>query len=806
MLSKARSFDLSRPRWRKVIADLWESKTRTLLVVASIAAGVFAVGTLTAAYSIMSKDINVSYAAIRPFNIDITTTGFYEDFARQISQVPGVDKVEGRRIFNVRTKTGDDNWESLTLIGVQDLDNFQINLLSLVEGNLSPKSGEILVSQDFIRNAGYVLGDRVEIEFPAGETHFYSVAGIVTDMANSGPTYQTSANVYLSIDDLDQAGYGTFFNRLIATVDGAGDDEKFIDQVSANVRDKVERNGRPVFRINTGLTTEHPMASSVLAILGVLAALATLITLLSSSLIFNTLNALLVQHKRQIGVMILVGGQKRQILGMYIALIIAYSLISLAITVPLGAIAGYVFSEFMATLLGATIQGFRVIPLAVILQVIIAILVPLGAGYFPVDRATKVDVRTALSTDTSASASAGIDRLNQLTSRFKRVPRPILLSIRNTFRRTGRLILTVFTLTMAGGVFIAVFNVRSSMENLMSELMEHFLGDLTVSFSQPYPISRVRQILLPIPGVEEIEGWGGIGGEIWTNNDELVSNIAISSAPSDTQLLDPEIVAGRWLFSNERNALVISDSIYDTYPDLVPGDFLRIKLPGERVEDWEVVGIFRFISMLGDPLAYADFNVLASIFNTQNMATSYRVITTEHDIEFQESLSGYINDLLVERGFKVGAVVGGESLREERSQGINILVIMLLIMAILTAFVGSIGLTGTMGMNVIERTREIGVMRAIGAVDFRVLQSVVIEALVIGVITWILAIFLSFPISLLLLQIIGAAMLGSSPTLIFTPLGIFIWLIVVAILSVIASILPARNAVRLTINEVLSYE
>jgi putative ABC transport system permease protein len=127
-------------------------------------------------------------------------------------------------------------------------------------------------------------------------------------------------------------------------------------------------------------------------------------------------------------------------------------------------------------------------------------------------------------------------------------------------------------------------------------------------------------------------------------------------------------------------------------------------------------------------------------------------------------------------------------------------------MAILTAFVGSIGLTGTMSINVLERTREIGVMRTVGAVDTVIMQSVIIEALVIGLITWILAIGVSFPISSLLLRIIGEAMAGSAMTLSFTPLGILLWLVVVIFLSVFASIMPARKAARLTINEVLAYE
>jgi len=271
-------------------------------------------------------------------------------------------------------------------------------------------------------------------------------------------------------------------------------------------------------------------------------------------------------------------------------------------------------------------------------------------------------------------------------------------------------------------------------------------------------------------------------------------------------LLDPEIIAGRWLLPGESYSIVVSDSIYDWFPDLLAGDEILLKIPGETETYYEVVGIFRFISMLGDPIAYADFDFMSNLTGTANLASSFRLITSNHDIEFQDSLTVFVNDLLTEKGFVVASVEGGEAIRQDRSAGINILVIILLVMALLTAFVGSIGLTGTMGMNVIERTREIGIMRAIGAVDFAIMQSVVIEALVIGLITWVLALVLSYPISVFLLSIIGAAILGSAPLLIVTPTGILIWLAVVIGLSIVASILPARNAAKLTINEVLSYE
>jgi len=127
-------------------------------------------------------------------------------------------------------------------------------------------------------------------------------------------------------------------------------------------------------------------------------------------------------------------------------------------------------------------------------------------------------------------------------------------------------------------------------------------------------------------------------------------------------------------------------------------------------------------------------------------------------------------------------------------------------MALLTAVVGSVGLAGTMSINVLERTREIGVMRTIGAVDAAIMQAVIIEGLVIGLVTWVLAIGLSFPISLVLVNIVGQAIMGSAMPLTLTPLGALVWLAVVSGLSVVASLWPARNAARLTINEVLAYE
>jgi putative ABC transport system permease protein len=797
--------NLFKPRWSKVLSDLWDNKLRTLLVVGSIAVGVFSVGTIVNAYVILSQDIGITYAQRNPANIDITTDPFHEDFVRSIENIPGVTDAEGRQMVKVRASIDGETWQGLRLIALKDFEDLNINLLRAIEGTTTPDRREVIISQDFLNSTGFQLGDQIEIEMPDGSTNSLPLVGLVSDQVTNGSDFMGGASAYISLETLEWLGGSNYFNHLYVRVEGNANDDE-IASIAVTIEDKIERNNLQVYRTKLQMSDEHPMASIVLALLGVLGALGALILVLSSSLIVNTLNALLTQHLRQIGVMKLVGARSAQILGMYILLILAYGLVALGIALPLGSAAGYAFAEFITGFINAELLGFRVIPLATLLQVLIALLIPLIAGFIPVRSGSKINVRQVISNDRPGAQSANAGIFNRLSEGMQWLSRPIQLSFRNTFRRKSRLLLTIFTLTIAGAIFIGVFNVRSSMDHFMGQISQHFKADISLGFSQPYPITRIEQVVLPIPGVVDLEGWGTASIDVLDPDDNVIEKIAILAPPADTKLVDPDMLAGRWVLPGERKALVVSDTIYDFYPDLEPGNSIHVEAPDKTQEDWTIVGIFRFTGMMDDTLAYADFDFISDELGLPNQALTYRVITSEHSIEQQEQVSKTLDKLLRERNFMVNEVKAGLVTQAQSAKGINILIIFLLVMALLTAFVGSIGLTGTMGMNVLERTREIGVMRAIGAVDSEIVKSVVIEGGVIGLITWVFAALLSFPISGFLLKIVSEAMLGSPMPLTYTFQGFVIWLATVLILSVVASILPARNAASLTIREVLAYE
>jgi putative ABC transport system permease protein len=284
----------------------------------------------------------------------------------------------------------------------------------------------------------------------------------------------------------------------------------------------------------------------------------------------------------------------------------------------------------------------------------------------------------------------------------------------------------------------------------------------------------------------------------------VAENMNMLAPPAESKLVNPILVEGRWILPGDVKKLAVSEAIFGPFPDLKAGDTLRLRFNG-REEDWQVVGIFKFVGKEGI-LAYAPYEYVSQANNLANQAYTYRIVMDQHDRPYQNQMAEYFDRYFRENGFNVRQAQAGLASLDVAVDSLGILVNFLLIMALLTASVGSMGLTGTMGMNVLERTREIGIMRAVGAVDSVIMRTVIAEGVVIGLLSFGLAIILSIPFTYLLSTIVSLAVFETPIQVVFTPTGYLIWLAMVLVLSALASILPARNAARLTIREVLAYE
>ncbi|HQX01430.1 MAG TPA: ABC transporter permease, partial [Anaerolineales bacterium] len=712
-----------------------------------------------------------------------------------------------------------DKWTAFDMVAFSDFEQNTINLLTPIEGKNIPDKREVVLELGALDHIDVKVGDTVEFQLQDGSLKTMKVVGVVQDTAMGAGDFLASPYGYISMDTLQYLQQPDSYNRAYVTVGAGGDDISYIREVGAELKDKLEKNGTLVVRTRYAMTHEHPLASTVNAILGILLALGILIVFLSSSLIANTLSALLTQHLRHIGVIKLVGGRRTQVLVMYLALIMAFGVLALLIAVPLGGQGAYGLSLFISSQLNFNILGYRIVPMALGIQIAVGLLVPLVAGLAPVINGSRITVLRALSGDLTGDENQPhgqhearvswfdwmmIRATRILASRGIHFPRPFIISLRNTFRRRGRLILTLFTLTMGGAIFIAVFNVRTTLHDYIGAIGKYFAADISLDFDQPYRLREIQQMLGQVDGIVDMEGWQFVSGELLDENSIVLENINIFAPPADSALIQPILVSGRWLRVDDVRKLAMSEAALGYFPNIKPGDHVKLKING-REEDWEVIGIFKFVDREG-VLAYAPYEYISQMNNLVNQSYSFRLVTDQHDRAYQDAKAEELDVFFRERGFNVRVAEAGRASLDTAVESLDTLVVFLLIMAILTAVVGAMGLTGTMGMNVLERTREIGIMRAIGADDRAVMRTIIAEGFVIGFMSFVLAIILSIPFTYLLSTIVSLAVFETPIDVIFTFTGYGIWFGLVLVLSVVASIVPARNAARLTIREVLSYE
>jgi putative ABC transport system permease protein len=510
------------------------------------------------------------------------------------------------------------------------------------------------------------------------------------------------------------------------------------------------------------------------------------------------------QQTRQIGIMKAVGGGNSQVFVMYVVLILAFGLVALGIAVPLANSLAKTFGAGMAQYLNfhpAPYVGYRS---AFIQQVIVALVVPLLAAAWPIYNSVRITVREAISDYGIGGNAKPKDKAISKGALF--LTRPIRLSLRNAYRKKTRLALTLITLVLGGAIFIGVYNLWASFDKTIEEIQGYFLADVNVSFGRYYRFDEVAAIAESVPGVSSVEGWTEYGGTLVSQNkDAAGTQIVFVAPPSTSTLIDPVITAGRWLTTGDENAVVIGNQLLTIFPDLKVGDWLTIKID-EKETQWQIVGVYTITGNTGIPLLYTNYEYISQLVRAPDQVYSLRVLTDQHDAITQRRISDQLQSLYEARGISVSSSqLGADFVRDQKAQT-DILVYFMLSMAAMIAIVGGLGLMGTMSINVLERTREIGVMRAIGASNGDIQGIVIVEGMVVGLISWAISILVSIPITGVLCFGVGMAILTAPMPAVYGVTGIIAWLIFTLFLATIASALPARRASRLTVRDTLAYE
>lgn len=497
-----------------------------------------------------------------------------------------------------------------------------------------------------------------------------------------------------------------------------------------------------------------------------------------------------------------------QIVIMYIVMVLAYGALALAIGIPMGILVGRWAVDFAAELMNVRIVDTSV-PFSVIaMQAFVGLLIPLLAGLWPTFQGVQVTTFQALNDHgiKLAGASSGLaDRLFLGLQKLVPVPRPLIISVRNTVRKKGRLLLTLVTLTLGTALFISVLSVRDSVQQTIDNFMRYHQYDVSVTLSQPVRQEKLAEVASQISGVLANEAWLESTTRRVYTDDTLGESAHLTAVPADTVYMNPTLEAGRWLMPGDERAVVVNTNFMDAEPDVKLGDIVTLDVNGRQAE-WQIVGVLPGSGPITGAAVFVNYEPYTHWVRSVSQVNELLLKTADHTAEAQQQLATTAFTVLEDGGISVERTQTTEAIRERDEFIFNIIIGFLVLMAILLAAVGGLGLTTTMSINIMERIREIGVLRAIGASDRAVRQIVVVEGIFIGLLSWVVGSLLALPLSHVLSDQVGLALMGFPLDYSFATMGMLLWLIIVLVLAAVASLGPARNASKLTIREVLAYE
>lgn len=792
-----------RPRWQKVWRDLWLYRARTLLVILSIAVGVFAVGMIASTWVILAREMPASYATVHPASAILYTEDFNDELLQTISQMNGVADAVGRRTVAVRLQTGADQWTRVELNALSSYKSIPVNKVTSVLGATAPADKAVLVERGGMPIINGQVGSQLTIENADGLRRTLQLTGVAYDPSLPPSTFSGIVYGFINATTLQWLGEPRAYNQLYFTVSEKTDDRDHIQQVTNAVRKQVTRAGVKVFAAWVPTPGEHPTTQIVQAVLMVLAALGVTSLCVSAFLVINTISAVIAQQTRQIGVMKAIGAETRQLQQLYCGMILAYGLIASVIAMPLATLAALQLTRFVGNLLNFDLLSFR-LPLWVFaLELAVGLLTPLLAGWLPIRRGARMSIRDALDNRAAGAANLSTGWLERLLVWLNFGSRPVLLAFRNTFRRKGRLALSLLTLTLGGAIFISIFSVYSSVQRTVESASLSWQYDLAVYFGRDYLSARLEQTLRRSHLLADIESWYVTTTRRQLANQAESDDIEVMAVPAQTQLLSPVLIAGRWLQPDDQTGVVINSQLLDAAPDLHVGSVMTVKL-NERTYQWPIVGIVR--GALDGQRVYINYAAFVRSIRRVGETNTIRLVFKTHAASQLPALVSGLESLMQEVGLRVNFLQTTTDQRGQVQFQFSILLILLTIMALLVMIVGGIGLMGTMSINVLERVGEIGVLRAIGAANRAILGIFLGEGLLIGALSWAMSVPLAYPLSRLLSDQLGLVLLQAPLDFHFSGFGVLCGLIFIVVVAFVATYFPARQATRISVREALNYE
>lgn len=791
------------PLWKKLRSDICADRRRLLLTILALALSLAGLGTMLDVYAVLIREITRNYGETMPASATIEIDDVSPALVDEIRGQPGVDRAERRRAVNARVRDGVD-WRPLRMFVVDDFAHLRLNTFTREDGALAPPTGSLLLERTAVRLMGLKTGDTLTVRPPNGQPRSVRIAGMVHDAGLAPSEQERTIYAYASPETLQFLGEDGGFDELRVRFLPEFSDRTAIAAKCRDLMAWIQARGHTVHEVRIPPPGRHPHQGPMEAVLLSFIGFGAMALLLSSVLVATTITALLAKQVRQIAIMKAIGASRGQLAVIYLALAVAVGILAILIGVPAGLAGARPFEKQIATLINFTLAS-QTVPGAVLLfQVGVGLLLPVLAAIWPIWRAVNLPVRVGLS-DQGEPVPVPCSRQARASSRWMVALPRWTLAWRNSLRRRLRFVLTLTLLGTSGAILMSAFNLRTAWQERIGRVYTERSYDVSLKLRDPEPVTALMTALRGVPVTTRIEAWQSMPVAFHQPGEVPIVDVypdgghgafTLYGIPTETKIVAFPLLAGHWLRAGDTGGVVLNHLARALRRGLAVGDKVSLSVEG-RATEWTVVG---FVEEVGSSAAAY---VLNSEFPAQGVgpgqANLLRIALTTRTPEAKVDAIRRIEDVLEKSGIRVTFGLPLAELQTAMGQHIAVLISTLLAAALVMGAVAALGLSAMLSMGVIERTREFGILRAVGATPGDVSWLVMAEAMGMGLIGLLFAIPLSVGISLLLGRIVGQTAFQIPLPLTFSPVGLLLCMGGLTLLIVAAAGIPARAAARQTV-------
>jgi putative ABC transport system permease protein len=803
---------MASPRWRKLRGDLAAMPGRLIAMVIALAVSLVGFGAVLGARTVLRREIAVSYLASHPADATLVLDGDVDrTLLAELRARPEIADADAREVVQARIAPGEPaegraavahvahfghaaagdarSWQALELFVVDDFAALRLHTLRRESGAWPPPTGAMLVERSAVDLLGVGEGATATVKTPHGEPRPIAVAGVVHDTSVAPAWQERRGYGYIARETLAALGEPPVLHELGVTFRPSPATREDAEAAASSLARTLNAGGHAVRQIRVPPLREHPHQAQMTTAQMVLLLFSVLLLVLSAILIATLVGAMLARQVREIGVMKAVGARTGQLAAMYAAAVALVGAAACAIALPLGALGAHAMIGGMSMMMNLALADTAIPAWVFVAQAAAGIAVPLAIAAAPILRACRRTVRDAL-----AQYGASAERIRPSLTRLP-------MAARDALRRPAQLALTLALLITGGVLSSTAFNVKRAYEANIERMPRMWHHDLDIRLSEPAAVALAAQ-LAALHGIRIVEPWGFAMAASARDGTDVVRTypdqghgaFPVWGVPVPSRLIDLPLVEGRWLAADDRDAMVVS-----SMTNRHVGETLDLSLRGVPSR-WRVVGVVDTVPAGGGYVTDAAF---ARATHTEGLARTLRVATSAVSRDELHAITAAIEREITDQGARVDAITSSATMRDAMDAHVFLLVRAAIVLSAIVALVGLLGLGAAIGISVLSRTREIAMMKAVGATNPRIFRLVLGEAALVAVASGLVSAALTLPVTAAVDSFLSR--LGFlSATFVVSPGALAGWLVAVVLGSLVAALAPARRAARLTVREALT--